>query len=54
MLNKKVKKYVISIDENLCVGCGKCVKACLIGILAIVNGKAKLINKNFVTVLAHV
>ena len=44
-LGKKVRRLVISVNEKLCVGCGKCVKACLTGALAIVNGKAKLIDE---------
>jgi NAD-dependent dihydropyrimidine dehydrogenase PreA subunit len=42
-----MKKKVISIDENLCIGCGNCVTSCAQGAIKIVDGKAKLVNENF-------
>ena len=44
---KIVKRYrlLVSIDPNMCIGCGRCVKACLTNALTIVNGKAKLIDE---------
>lgn len=39
------KRYIITIDENKCTGCGSCVKACLTGALQLVNGKAKLVDE---------
>ncbi|MEI6093442.1 MAG: 4Fe-4S dicluster domain-containing protein [bacterium] len=42
-----MKKKIISINEDLCVGCGNCVVACAEGALAIVDGKAKLVKENF-------
>jgi ferredoxin len=42
-----VKKYrfIVSVDPSRCVGCGRCVKACLTGALTLVNGKAKLVDE---------
>lgn len=34
---------IISIDEELCDGCGECVPSCVEGALRIVNGKAKVV-----------
>lgn len=36
---------IITIDEEKCNGCGQCILDCAEGALAIVNGKAKLINE---------
>lgn len=40
-------REVISIDENLCDGCNKCVQACAEGALQLIDGKARLINEIF-------
>ncbi|QGY41241.1 4Fe-4S ferredoxin [Pseudodesulfovibrio cashew] len=40
-----VTRKMISIDEELCNGCGQCVPACEEGALAIVDGKAKLVKE---------
>ena len=37
-------REIVSIDEDLCNGCGECVPACAEGAIRIVNGKAKLIS----------
>ena len=34
---------IISIDEELCDGCGECVPSCVEGALRIVNGKARMV-----------
>lgn len=41
------KRKVITINEDLCNGCGDCVTACSEGALQIINGKAKLVNEKF-------
>ena len=42
-----MKRNIIRIDEDLCNGCGQCVTSCAEGALAIVDGKAKLMNEVF-------
>lgn len=41
------KRKMITIDEELCNGCGQCVPACEEGALAIVDGKARLVKEIF-------
>ena len=33
------------INEDLCIGCGMCVKVCVCDTLEIVNGKSKVIGE---------
>jgi len=42
-----MKRKIITIDEDLCNGCGECVTACAEGALQIVNGKARLVKEDF-------
>lgn len=42
-----VKRKIVTINEDLCNGCGDCVTACSEGALQIINGKAKLVNERF-------
>lgn len=42
-----MKRKIITINEDLCDGCGNCVSACSEGALKIVNGKAKLVKEYF-------
>jgi heterodisulfide reductase subunit A-like polyferredoxin len=42
----KIKKTVFSVDEALCTGCGKCVKACPMLILKIKEKKC-IMTKEF-------
>jgi len=41
------KRKIITIDEELCDGCGDCVTSCAEGALQIVDGKAKLVTAQF-------
>ena len=41
---KTVKRKIISIDEELCDGCGACTVGCPEGALALVDGKARLVG----------
>ncbi|MGL5255551.1 MAG: ATP-binding protein [Proteocatella sp.] len=40
-------RQIIKIDEDKCVGCGLCAKACHEGAIGIVNGKAKLLSDDY-------
>lgn len=40
-------RKIIEIDEDKCTGCGECVIACAEGALAIIDGKAKVVNEVF-------
>jgi len=42
-----MKRKIITINEDLCDGCGNCVTACSEGALQLVDGKAKLVKENF-------
>ncbi|MCL1965963.1 MAG: thiamine pyrophosphate-dependent enzyme [Candidatus Bathyarchaeota archaeon] len=41
-LSKSVKTGLISVDENKCIGCGLCVKACSYGAMVLDSGKRKV------------
>ncbi len=41
------KRKIIEIDEDRCTGCGACVTKCAEGALAIIDGKAKVVNEVF-------
>ena len=44
---QKIKRKIIKIDEELCTGCGNCVVDCAEGALAIIDGKARVVNEVF-------
>ncbi|MCE5284724.1 MAG: 4Fe-4S binding protein [Pelosinus sp.] len=39
-----MKRKIVSIDEERCIGCGLCITGCHEGALKLVNGKAKLVS----------
>lgn len=43
----KATRKLITVDEELCNGCGNCVTGCAEGALAIIDGKARLVNEVF-------
>lgn len=47
VLEKKMLRKIININEELCDGCGDCVPACHEGALQIIDGKARLISDLF-------
>lgn len=42
-----MKRQIITIDEELCTGCGACVPDCPEGALRIIDGKARLVGDLF-------
>jgi NAD-dependent dihydropyrimidine dehydrogenase PreA subunit len=44
---KMAKRKIITIDEDLCTGCGACITSCAEGALQLVDGKAKLVKELF-------
>lgn len=42
-----MKRNIIEINEDKCIGCGLCVNACHQGALQLVDGKAKLISDSY-------
>ena len=45
--NKSMVRKIIHIDEDKCIGCGLCAKACHEGAIDMVDGKAKLFREHF-------
>lgn len=41
------RRKIITIDEDLCNGCGNCITGCAEGALALVDGKAKLVKESY-------
>ena len=42
--DRKMIRTVVSIDEDLCNGCGECVPSCEEGAIRIIHGKARLLS----------
>lgn len=42
-----MKRTVIHIDEDKCVGCGLCINACHQDALQLINGKARLVSDSY-------
>ena len=42
-----MKRNVITIDEDKCIGCGLCASACHQGAIGLVDGKAKLLREDY-------
>ncbi|MEW6181558.1 MAG: 4Fe-4S binding protein [Bacillota bacterium] len=43
----KIRRSLISIDEDKCDGCGLCLPGCPEGALRIIGGKARLVKESF-------
>jgi len=43
----KMKRNVIEINEDKCIGCGLCAGACMQGAIQIIDGKAKLTSDSY-------
>lgn len=42
-----MKRNIISVNQDKCVGCGLCVNSCHQGALQLVDGKAKLVSESY-------
>lgn len=42
-----MKRKVIQIDQETCIGCGLCTNACMQGAIQLVDGKAKLVSESY-------
>lgn len=42
-----MKRQIIKIDEDKCIGCGLCAEACAEGAIQMIDGKARLVSEVF-------
>jgi NAD-dependent dihydropyrimidine dehydrogenase PreA subunit len=42
-----MKRKIVTIDENICNGCGLCVEGCYEGAIQVIDGKARVMNEAF-------
>ena len=42
-----MKRNIVSIDEEMCNGCGECIPNCAEGAIKIIDGKARLVDDKF-------
>ncbi len=42
-----MKRNVIEINEEKCIGCGLCASACMQGAIEVIDGKAKLMSESY-------
>lgn len=42
-----MKRKVIEIDQDKCIGCGLCANACMQGAIQIIDGKATLVSESY-------
>lgn len=42
-----MKRNIMKIDEEKCIGCGLCINACQEGAIQLIDGKAKLISESY-------
>ena len=47
MTRMRMRRKVITIDEEKCDGCGACIPSCPEGALQIIDGKARLVKESF-------
>lgn len=47
MVNGVVKRNIVKIDEEKCIGCGACIPNCAEGALKIIDGKAKVVKDEY-------
>ncbi len=43
----KVKRQIITIDEEKCDGCGLCVPSCAEGAIQLIDNKARLVSETY-------